>query len=80
MKINVRGKANPKGISKKGAPFDFIQLHYRGRRVGVVGEAAITITLDPAIFNYDEIVVPGDYLVEFDDQGRVLTFAPAVAK
>ena len=50
MKIHVVGKAHLAGTSKKtGKPYDFIQLHYLGRARGIIGDAALTASLDPHI-------------------------------
>ncbi len=81
MKIKVIGKAHLKGTSKKtGNPYDFIQLHYNGPARGVVGLAAKTFSLDPSIFRFDSIVVPGDYIVEFDNRGYPVEFSPVSNK
>lgn len=81
MKIRVIGKAHLKGTSKKnGNPYDFIQLHYNGPAQGVVGSAALTVNLDPTKVNFDSIAVPGDYIVEFDNRGYPVEFAPAPGK
>lgn len=77
MIIKVTGKAHHKGTSKKtGNPYDFIELHYLGRARGVIGEAAQIFTIDPDMYPYDSITVPGEYLVEFDNRGNPLEFGP----
>ncbi len=81
MKIKVIGKSHFQGTSKKtGAPYNFIQIHYNGPARNVVGEAAMTINLDPSMAHFDSIVVPGDYIVEFDQRGYPVSFAPAPSK
>lgn len=81
MKIRVIGKAHLKGTSKRtGKPYDFIQAHYNGPARDVVGLAALTVNLDPAMVNFDSIVVPGDYNVEFDNRGYPVEFAPVLGK
>ncbi len=81
MKIHVIGKSHLQGTSKRtGAPYDFIQLHYTGPARFVVGEAAMTLSMDPSMAQYDSIVVPGDYNVEFDNRGYLVGFAPVPGK
>lgn len=80
MKIKVVGKAHFQGTSKKtGNPYDFIQLHYLGRAPKVIGDAALTLSLDPARYPYEEIAIPGDYNVDFDNKGFVADFQPVPA-
>ena len=77
MKIKVVGKAHLQGTSKKtGNPYDFIQVHYLGRAPGVIGEAALTLNLDPGNYPYDKITVPGEYIVDFNGRGFVVDFQP----
>lgn len=81
MKIRVIGKAHLKGTSKRtGNAYDFIQIHYNGPAQGVVGDAALTVNLDPAKVNFDAITVPGDYIVEFNNRGYPVEFGPAPGK
>ncbi len=81
MKINVIGKAHLHGTSKRtGAPYNFIQVHYNGPARGVVGLAAMTLSLDPSKVEFDSIVVPGDYNVEFDNRGYPVEFGPVPGK
>ena len=81
MKIKVIGKAHLKGTSKRtGNSYDFIQVHYNGPAQGVVGTAALTVNLDPTKINFDSIMVPGDYNVEFDQRGYPVEFAPVPGK
>lgn len=78
MKVKVTGKKHFKGTSKKtGKPYDFIELHYLGHARDVIGEAALTMTIDPDMYPYDSITVPGEYLVEFDNRGNALEFGPS---
>lgn len=61
MKIKVVGKAHLQGTSKKtGNPYDFIQVHYLGRAPGVIGDAALTLNLDPNMHPYEKIAIPSD--------------------
>lgn len=77
MKIKVIGKAHFEGTSKKsGNPYSFNQVHYTGKARGVVGEAALTVTLDPDIYPYDKIEVGQSYNLECDTKGYVVEFAP----
>ncbi len=81
MKVRVIGKAHLKGTSKKtGNPYDFIQIHYVGPARNVVGQAGMTFSLDPSIFRFDSIMVPGEYVVEFDNRGYPVEFAPVPGK
>lgn len=75
MKIKVVGKAHFQGVSKKtGKPYDFIQLHYLGRARGVIGEAALTASLDPAFVDFDGMPVPCSADLEFDGRGYPVDF------
>ena len=80
MKIHVVGKAHLKGTSKKTQkPYDFLQLHYLGLARDVVGQAALTLSLEPSQYPYEQITVPGDYIVEFDNRGFPVEFRPVPA-
>lgn len=80
MKIKVVGKAHLQGTSKKtGNPYDFIQVHYLGRAPGVIGDAALTLNLDPNMHPYEKIAIPSDCIVDFDGRGFVVDFYPAPA-
>lgn len=75
MKIKVVGKAHLQGVSKKtGNPYDFIQIHYQGRVRGVIGDAALTASLDPVLVNYEGLHVPCDAILEFDGRGYPVEF------
>ena len=77
MKIKVIGKAHLKGTSKKtGNDYDFIQVHYNGKARGVEGLAALTINLDPKDYPFADVVVGGEYSVEFDQRGYIVDFLP----
>jgi len=77
MKIKVVGKARLTGTSKKtGNPYDFIQVHYLGRARGVIGDAALTLSLDPDLYPYEKISIPSDANVEFDQRGYPVEFTP----
>lgn len=77
MKIKVIGKAHLEGTSKKtGKPYNFNQLHYVGKARGVEGNAALTMSLDPAMYPYDSIVLGAEYSVDFDQRGQVFAFEP----
>lgn len=81
MKIKVVGKSHLQGTSKKtGSPYDFIQVHYLGKARGVLGDAAMTLSLDPSMAPFDSILVPGDYIVEFDQRGYPVEFSLAPSK
>lgn len=77
MKIMVYGKAHLEGVSKKtGNPYNFNQVHYLGKARGVEGQAALTLSLDPANFPYNSIVIGKEYTVEFDNRGYPVEFSP----
>ena len=77
MKVRIIGKVHREGVSKKsGRPYDFIELHYTGPAHGVIGEAALTKTIDPSLFNFDELAVPAEYQIEYDSTGAVVSLAP----
>ena len=77
MKIKVIGKAHLKGNSKKtGNDYDFIQVHYIGRARGVEGHAALTLSLDPCEYSFADVIVGGEYNVEFDNRGYIVEFLP----
>lgn len=77
MKIKVIGKAHLEGTSKKtGKPYNFNQVHYNGKALGVDGLAAKTLMLDPVSYPIVTIQVGADYNVEFDDRGYVVDFSP----
>ncbi len=79
MKIKVIGKAHFQGTSKKtGNSYDFTRIHYTGPARNVVRIAAMTFSIDPSIARFEEIMVPGDYVVEFDNRGYPVEFAPVV--
>ena len=77
MKIKVIGKAHLQGTSKKtGNAYNFIQIHYNGRARGVEGLAALTANLDPALYPFADVVVGGEYSLEFDNRGYPVEFLP----
>lgn len=78
MKITVYGKAHLEGVAKKtGNPYNFNQVHYLGKARGVIGQAALTLALDPSDYPIDRIEVGKAYNVEFDNRGYVVDFSPA---
>lgn len=80
MKVHIIGKNHRKGTSKKnGNPYDFWELHYTGPQRGVTGEAAIVKTADPGLFNFEAMTVPGEYLVEYDGQGNIISLSAVPA-
>ncbi|WP_251447537.1 hypothetical protein [Vermiculatibacterium agrestimuris] len=80
MKVHIIGKNHRKGTSKKnGNPYDFWELHYTGPQRGVTGEAAIVKTVDPGLFDLEAMTVPGDYLVEYDGQGNIISLSTVTA-
>jgi len=80
MKVHIIGKNHRKGTSKKsGNPYDLWDLHYTGPQRGVTGEAAIVKTVDPGLFYLEAMTVPGDYLVEYDGQGNIISLSTVTA-
>ena len=77
MRIKVYGKSHLEGIAKKtGNPYNFNQVHYLGKARNVIGQAAMTLALDPIDYPIDTIEVGKEYNVEFDNRGYVVDFAP----
>ncbi|MEA4934453.1 MAG: hypothetical protein VB071_12865 [Lawsonibacter sp.] len=61
-----------RGVSKKsGNAYDFIQVHYNGKSRGVEGQATLTLSLDPADYPMDSVILGGEYNVEFDNRGYI---------
>jgi len=80
MKIKVVGKARLTGISKKtGSPYDFIQIHYLGRARGVIGDAALTVSLASSVYPYEKIAIPSEAVIDFDNRGNHVEFTPVSA-
>lgn len=80
MKIRIFGKNHRNGTSQKtGKPYDFWELHFSGPQRGVIGEAAINKTVDPGLFDFEAMTVPGDYLVEYDGQGNIISLSAVTA-
>lgn len=78
MIVQIRGKQHRQGVSKKtGNQYDFWEIHYFGPRRGVTGEAAITKIVDPGLFDFEAMMLPGNYAIECDDQGDIVSLAPA---
>lgn len=81
MRVKIIGKVHREGVAKKtGRPYDFIELHFTGPARGVIGEAAITKTIDSTIFNFNDLIVPGEYDVEYDSAGAIVSLAPTQGK
>lgn len=77
MKIKVCGKAHLEGVAKKtGRSYNFNRIHYLGKARGVIGEAALTLALDPDTYPLDLIEVGKEYNVDFDNRGYVFAFSP----
>lgn len=75
MRIKVIGKQNRNGTSKKtGKPYNFNVVHYVGKSAFVIGEAALTLNLDPEEYPIDSIIVGANYDVDFDGSGYVVDF------
>lgn len=68
-------KAHLEGTSKRtGNAYNFNQVHYLAPARGVEGLAAKSLSLDPLVYPIGSIVVGGDYNVEFDERGYVVSF------
>ena len=77
MVIKVIGKAHLQGVSRRtNQPYNFNQVHFNGPAQGVEGVAAQVQALDPAIFPYDKIQLGGEYNIEYNARGYVVSFAP----
>ena len=77
MKIKVIGKQHLQGTSKKtGNPYNFIQIHHVSPARGVEGMAARTLSLAPNFMLFDDTRVNGEYDVEFNQGGYVISFLP----
>ncbi len=77
MKIKVIGKVHREGTSKKtGNPYSFNQVFYNGHDRGVEGLASLSLNLDPGMYKYEDIVVGGEYDVEFGPRGLIAGFYP----
>ena len=75
MKMKVVGKAHLEGTSKKtGRDYNFNQVHFLGPAFGAQGQAAQTISLDPAMVPFDSIEIDALYNVEFDQRGFCVLF------
>lgn len=71
MKIKVLGKAHLKGHSERtGRDYDFLQFHYLGTDSGVIGQAAMTVSVDPGLIDYDSVVIGSTYDVDYGPRGR----------
>lgn len=71
MRVKVLGKSHLKGHSERtGRDYDFLQFHYLGSDSGVIGEAAMTFSVDPGIINFDSVVIGSTYEVEYGPRGR----------
>lgn len=71
MKIKIIGKAHLKGHSERtGKDYDFLQFHYIGHDPNVEGEAALTVSVDPGIIDFDGVKVGGLYELDYGPRGR----------
>lgn len=79
MKIKIIGKRHATGTAKAtGKPFDFLEFHYNGRdRYGSVdGLVGKKFTANPGVVDFASIQVGGEYNVEFDEAGGVVSMTP----
>lgn len=73
MRMEIVGKIRRQGTSSKtGKPFDFVELHCIAPKRGVEGKSVLTVTVDSGLLDYDRMELPGEYVVDFDNTGRVL--------
>ncbi len=78
MKIKVIGKEHREGTSKKtGNKYNANIVHYLSKARGLEGQCGKSAWLDPVMIHMEEIVVGGEYIIEFDDRGFVQEFYPA---
>lgn len=81
MKVYICGKQRCSGTSKRtGQAYDFAVIHYTCRDRSVIGEAAKTVTIDPNLFPFDSIAVPGEYVLDFDERGHLMDLTPVNTK
>ena len=65
------------GTSKKtGQPYNFNSIFYTSPARGVEGLAAKTVNLDPSLFPFADVIVGGEYNLEFDERGYAVSFLP----
>ncbi len=77
MKIKVIGKQHMTGTSKRtGQPYDFVSIHYNAPDRGVEGVAAKQLNLDPTLYPFANIVIGGEYEVDFNERGYCVNFRP----
>lgn len=78
MKVKVTGKEHREGTSKKtGNAYNANIVHYLTKARGVEGQCGRSAWLDPGMIRMEEIVVGGEYIIEFDDRGYCQDFYPA---
>lgn len=71
MKIKVIGKAHLKGHSERtGKDYDFLQFHYIGHDPNVEGEAALTVSVDPGLIDFEGVKVGSLYELDYGPRGR----------
>ena len=76
MKGHVVGKVRRTGVSKRtGQSYDFVEVHYTALTRGILGEAALTATIDPTIIPFESLE-PGLYNFEFDHRGSLVALTP----
>lgn len=78
MKVKVCGKQHRKGTSSKtGNPYDFWVIYYLTSRRGVTGEVGDSKIVEPSLFDFEAMTIPGEFVVEFDDRGNIVALAAA---
>lgn len=77
MRITITGRAHMDGVSTKtGKPYNIHRIHCLGTQRGVEGQAAIVLTLDGAEYPYDKLRVGGEYIADFDSDGKLIDLTP----
>lgn len=77
MKIKVIGKQHMEGTSKKtGQPYNFNTIYFNAPAYKVEGLASKSINLDPSQYPFSDVIVGGEYNLEFDERGYCVSFLP----
>lgn len=76
MVVKIIGKEELKGHSKRtDRDYHFINVYFNAKVRGVVGLRAERLLIDPAMYDYNSIVVDANYEVEFDQRGQLVGFS-----
>lgn len=75
MIIIVIGRQRRTGTSKKtGKPYDFSEIYFLSTSPFVEGQVGDKCTVDPSVCTYDKIYVGREYIADFDNTGRLVSF------